>query len=216
METILNRLLREKIVAIVRGVRLEEIEQTADALLTGGVSALEVTFDQSSPAAIENTLGSIRCLREKYAADICLGAGTVLTAEQVRLAQEAGAQYMISPNTDAEVILAAKTLGCVSIPGAMTPSEAVAAHRAGADIVKLFPAGVLGPAYIKAMCGPLGFLHYFAVGGINEKNAADFIKAGACGVGVGGNLVSVKAIRNGEFAFLTETARAYVQNLNGV
>lgn len=216
MDAVLDRLLAGKIVAIVRGVRADEIVKTAEALMKGGVTALEVTFDQSSDAAIENTLLSIRTLRETCADAICLGAGTVVKPEQVVLAREAGAKYMISPNTNTDVIRKTKELGCISIPGAMTPSEAVVAHEAGADIVKLFPAGLLGPAYVKAMRGPLGHIRYFAVGGINEKNAADFIRAGACGVGVGGNLVSVKAIRSGDFDLLTETAKLYIQNLSEV
>lgn len=216
METVMERLLKAKVVAIVRGVDAKDIIPTAQALIDGGVTALEVTFDQTSPATIENTLTSIRKLNETFGDTICLGAGTVIKPEQVRQAAEAGAKYMISPNTNVNVIKATKELGLISIPGAMTPSEAVEGYEAGADIIKLFPAGLFGPGYIKAVRGPLSYMKFFAVGGINENNAADFFAAGACGVGVGGNLVSVKAIRAGNFEALTETAKLFMKNLANV
>ena len=146
---------------------------------------------------------------------MCVGAGTVMTVEQVRQAAEAGAEYMISPNVDEAVIGETKRLGKVSIPGAMTPTEAAFAHKCGADIVKLFPAGLLGAAYIKAVKAPLKHIPVTAVGNVTVENCAEFIRAGAVGVGVGGSLVSATLVDEGKFDEITATARAYVAALRG-
>ena len=211
-QSVLERIFEEKIIAIVRGVPAGQIVDLARALTAGGVSCIEVTFDQTAP---EETLASLRAIKSELGDTICLGAGTVMTAEQVELAAQAGAEYMISPNVDEEVIRETKRLGKVSIPGAMTPTEAAFAYKCGADIVKLFPAGVLGAAYIKAVKAPLKHIPVTAVGNVNVDNCAEFIKAGAVGVGVGGSLVSAKLVEEGKFDEITATARAYVAALRG-
>ena len=133
----------------------------------------------------------------------------VREAEQVRLAKEAGAQYIISPNVSEAVIRETKALGLVSIPGAMTPTEIANAYAWGADIVKVFPAGVLGAAYIKAVRAPLNHIPMVAVGGVSPDNIADFIAVGCVGAGCGGNLVSKKIVEEGKFSEITRTALAY-------
>lgn len=208
---ILECLLEEKLIAIVRGVPPRQILPTARAIADGGIHALEITFDHKTPGGIAETLESIRLLRGQEDLDILLGAGTVLTPGEVDQAVEAGAEYIISPDTNPEVIRRTKQLGKISIPGAYTPTEAVQAHRAGADLVKLFPAGLLGPAYIKAICGPLGFIRFTAVGNIGENNISDFLKAGVQGFGIGGSLVDLKAIADGTYTGITETARKLVR-----
>lgn len=150
-------------------------------------------------------------LKEKFAGKIIPGAGTVITLEQLQMAYDAGAQYIISPNVDVEIIRRTKELGLISLPGAMTPSEIVEAYKAGADFVKVFPVGNLGPAYIKALKAPLSHIPLMAVGGVNEKNAADFLKAGASGLGVGGNLVNKEWIANGEWEKITALAAEFVK-----
>ena len=122
---------------------------------------------------------------------------------------------MISPNTNEAVIRETKKLGKISIPGACTPSEVADAYAWGADIVKLFPAGVFGPAYVKALKAPLKHIPMTAVGGVSPENCADFIKAGCIGVGCGGNLVSAKLVSEGRFDEITKTAEAYMKALNG-
>ena len=199
-----------KIVAIVRGVRSDRIVETAKALKDGGITLLEVTFDQTSEATVQDTLTSLKLLTEKLGDQISLGAGTVISPKQVEMAAQAGANYIISPNVNVNVIQKTKELGLVSIPGALTPSEAVTAYEAGADFVKLFPAGVLGTAYIKALLAPLKYIPVLAVGGVNVDNVKDFLKAGCKGVGVGGNLVDVKAIYNGEYDKITAVAKSYI------
>ena len=211
-QSVLERIYEEKIIAIVRGIPSGKIAALAQALAEGGVSCIEVTFDQTNP---EETLTSLRTIKSELGDRICLGAGTVMTVEQVEQAAQAGAEYMISPNVDEAVIRATKALGKVSIPGAMTPTEAAFAYKCGADIVKLFPAGLLGAAYIKAVNAPLKHIPVTAVGNVNVDNCAEFIKAGAVGVGVGGSLVSAKLVDEGRFDEITATAQAYVAALRG-
>ena len=131
-----------------------------------------------------------------------------------KIAAEAGASYIISPDTDVDVIRKTRELGLVSLPGAYTPSEAKQAYNAGADFVKLFPCVGDAPAYIKALCGPLNHIRFLAVGGVNENNAADFLKAGALGVGVGGNLVNKDWIKAGEYDKVRDAAKKYVASVN--
>lgn len=213
MKAELQDIRREKIIAIVRGVPSKYIVDTARALAAGGVRMMEVTFDQTSPEGLKNTLDSLALLNDEMHDAIYLGAGTVLTPEQAEQAFAMGAGYIISPNVDRAVIEKTKELGMLSIPGALTPTEAVEAYRYGADIVKLFPAGIWGPGYIKAVCAPLGHIPVSAVGGVNEDNIAAFFKAGACCVGVGGNLANRNWAINGEFEAITQTARGLREQL---
>lgn len=213
-QEVLNKILEGKIIAIVRGVPSDEVVGLAEALVKGGISCIEVTFDQSSAEKAQDTLKAISNIRKALGDRVCVGAGTVMTIEQVETAAAAGAEYMISPNINAAVIRRTKELDKVSIPGAMTPSEVAEAYDLGADIVKMFPAGVLGTAYIKAVKAPLKHIPVTAVGGVNPGNCADFIHAGAVGVGVGGNLVSPQLVKEGRFDEITAIAQSYTDALN--
>ncbi|MFI3207194.1 MAG: bifunctional 4-hydroxy-2-oxoglutarate aldolase/2-dehydro-3-deoxy-phosphogluconate aldolase [Clostridia bacterium] len=204
-----------KIIAIVRGVDKEDIVKLGEALYEGGIRLIEVTFNQKDPNHLQITGDIIKTLSEEMAGKICVGAGTVMNEAQCMAAYNAGAKYFISPNTNFDVIKKANELDVVSIPGSLTPTEAAAAYDAGADFVKLFPAGNLGTGYIKSVCAPLNHIDFLAVGGINAKNAQDFIDVGVCGVGVGGNLVDVKVIKAGEFDKITAAAKEYIENLRG-
>ena len=206
---ILDRILQSKVIAIIRGVPPEKVVETVSALGAGGILCCEVTFDHSGSGGVDRTLQSIALLKERFGDDIALGAGTVISPEEVRLAEDAGAAYIISPHTDRGVIEAAKKRGLVSIPGAMTATEVVEARRAGADLVKLFPAARLGEAYIKDLRGPLGDIPMVAVGGIHEENFRRFLELGCAGVGIGGNLVNPKRIAEGRFDELTALARRF-------
>ena len=210
---VLNKILESKIIAIVRGIPSDEVVELTDALVKGGISCIEVTFDQSSEEKARDTLKAISNISKALGDQICVGAGTVMTTEQVEAAAAAGAEYIISPNTNASVIKRTKELGKVSIPGAMTPSEVAEAYELGADIVKLFPAGILGCDYIKAVKAPLKHIPITAVGGVNPGNCADFIRAGAVGVGVGGNLVSPQLVKESRFDEITAIAKSYTDSL---
>jgi 2-dehydro-3-deoxyphosphogluconate aldolase/(4S)-4-hydroxy-2-oxoglutarate aldolase len=212
----LSKIKDGKIIAIVRGIPSDRIVNLAKALVDGGINCIEVTFDQSSEEKAKDTLIAISNIARELGERVCVGAGTVMTVEQVRQAAQAGAQYMISPNTDEAVIRETKRLGKVSIPGALTPTEAATAYAYGADIVKLFPAGLMGAQYIKAVKAPLKHIPVTAVGNVNVNNCAEFIKAGAIGVGVGGSLVSAELVNSGRFDEITAMAKEYVAALAGV
>ena len=211
MEKLLATIQKEKVIAIARCVPAAEIVKLAGAILEGGLSLMEVTFDHSRPDGIKNTLASIEMLNRELGGRMNVGAGTVLTPEQVRQAADAGAKYIISPDMREEVICQTKKLGLISIPGAMTPTEVRKAYDTGADPVKLFPASILGPAYIKSIRGPLPFIPLLATGGINPGNIGQYLAAGAAGAGVGGNLVSVELVRKGDFEAIAAVAREYVE-----
>ncbi len=208
-EQIIQSVLDNKLIAIVRGVYGEDCIRLAEALCAGGIKLLEVTFDQSNEALWEKTADTIRMLNRQLGDQMTFGAGTVTSVELVSIAKEAGAQFIVSPDCDAAVIRATVEAGMVSMPGALTPTEVLQAHKAGADFVKLFPAGNLGPGYLKSVAAPINHVKLLAVGGVNEKNVAEFLKAGAVGAGVGGNLVNKTWIAEGKFQEITALAKTF-------
>ena len=211
-EQIIQKVLSKKIVAIVRGIYGEDCVKLAQALYDGGIELLEVTFDQSKPEALGRTSDTIHELVVRLGDKMAFGAGTVTSLEMLELAKNAGAQFIVSPDTNEEVIKATVAGGMVSMPGALTPTEILNAHRYGADFVKVFPTSSLGTAYIKAVRGPINHVRLLAVGGVNEKNIGEFIKAGVDGAGVGGNLVNKEWIAKGEFDKITALAKEFVEN----
>ena len=182
----------------------------ANALYGGGVRLMEITYDQSRPESWAATAEAIGDIARAFEGRMLVGAGTVTETALVGLTRDAGGLFIISPDTNTDVIKRTRELGLVSMPGALTPSEIMTAHRAGADFVKLFPAADMGPGYLKAVRAPLNHIKLMAVGGINEKNAGDFLAAGAAGVGVGGNLANRAWIEAGEFGKITAAANALV------
>lgn len=209
MAEILQKILDGKVVAIVRGIPSKDIIRTVQALNEGGIACVEVTFSLKSEEESLDALKSIRMIKNYFGNTVAVGAGTVLTGQNVYRAKEAGAKYIISPNVDKEVIRTTKELGMVSIPGAVTPTEVITAYNLGADVVKLFPAASLGLAYVNALMGPIDGIPLIAVGGIDSSNYADFIKAGCVGVGVGGNLVNKNLIGAGDFEAIKNLALEY-------
>lgn len=205
----LEWVLAHKIIAIVRELPTKYMLSLAEALYTGGIDLMEVTFNQSKPESWKDTVMAIKAIEKHMAGKVLVGAGTVITRDQLEMARDAGAKYIITPHTNPELIRRMKEYGLLSFPGALTPSEIVAAYEAGADTVKVFPAGRLGPAYIKALKAPLRNIPLMAVGGVNEKNVADFLAAGCCGVGVGGNLVNKAWIEAGSWDKITALSAEY-------
>jgi 2-dehydro-3-deoxyphosphogluconate aldolase/(4S)-4-hydroxy-2-oxoglutarate aldolase len=212
-EKVIAEILNGKLIAIVRGMDEEQIVPIAMAIKAGGIKMLEVTFNQSNPDSFESTARSIKAVRGAFGDDGFAGAGTVITPGQLDLAAEAGAQYIISPDANPDIIKKTREMGLASIPGAMTPTKCVAAHNAGADFVKLFPLGNLGAGYLKAIRAPLSHIMFLGVGGISEKNAGEFLKAGAVGFGVGGNLVNKEWIDAGRYDLITELAVKYAESV---
>ena len=211
-EQIIKKVEENKIVAIIRGLSADDAVKTARALSLGGIKLIEVTFDQSRPEAFSVTTESIKRIKAELP-DVSVGAGTVLSPEQVDLAVDAGAEFIISPDADEAVIRHTVARGAVSMPGAYTATEIKRAHNAGADFVKVFPCLEGAAAYIKAVRAPLSHIKLLAVGGVNADNCASFLKAGAVGIGVGGSLVNKEYIKNGEFGKITELAETFVNNL---
>ncbi len=206
----LDFISENKVICICRRLYGEDLMKLATALNEGGVKLIEVTFDQADPDCIARTGESIRALNKRFGEKMMFGAGTVLTVEQVKAAAEAGARYIISPNVDPDVIACTKELGLVSIPGAMTPSEILEAHKLGADIVKLFPSGYLGFGYIKDILGPISHVKLCATGGVNEDNWGTYLDYGFVGAGISSRLADKKCIAAGNFEEITRRAKVFM------
>ena len=212
--TALEYVEQRKIVAIVRGLEPDYLLRLGHAFVEGGIGLMELTYDQRAPESWAATAKAIEAVKMEFGDSLLVGAGTVITPEQVRLTYEAGGRYLVTPTTQPEIIRMGKALGLGLFPGAFTATEILSAYEAGADAVKVFPASCVGPGYIKAIRGPLSHIPLMAVGGINEKNAAEYMKAGCVGLGVGGNLVNKEWIRNGEWEKITALARAFLAAVN--
>jgi len=212
--TPLEYVKERKIVAIVRGLKPEYIVRLGHAFEEGGIGLMEVTYNQKAPETWKDTAAAIEAMEKEFGDRVLVGAGTVITPEQVRMTYNAGGHYLVTPTTQPEIIRMGKALGLGLYPGAFSPSEILEAFNAGADAVKVFPAGSLGPGYIKAVRAPLSHVPLMAVGGVNEKNAADYMKAGCVGLGVGGNLVNKEWIENGEWAKVTALAKEFMKAVN--
>lgn len=209
-ETVIRAVEKYKLVAILRGVPEEKLTRVAQALYDGGVRLLEITYSPDGSVSDEETARCIGLLVKEFAGRMYIGAGTVLTREQVRLTKEAGGLFIISPNVDEAVIRETCVLGLVSMPGALTPTEICNAHSFGADFVKLFPAGDMGVGYVKSVKAPLSHIKMLAVGGINEKTIASYLRTGVCGFGIGSNIVSKKMVDENDYQGITALAREFV------
>lgn len=210
---ILKAVETHKIISILRKVAPEQVVDTVKALYEGGIRILEITFDQGSKTCIEDTARSIRLVREAFGPELLVGAGTVLTTDQVKAAGAAGATFLLAPSVNLAVIAAAVDRGLEMIPGAFTPTEVVGAYEAGAAMVKLFPAGALGTSYLRAIGAPIGHVPLLAVGGVDENNFRDYLAAGVLGVGIGQGIANNALIKAGRFGELTALARRYTDKI---
>lgn len=201
----LSRVIRSGIVAVIRAPSGDRLVDVAEALLAGGIDVMEVTF------TVPGALRVLERVAEKLGDRALLGAGTVLDTETARAAMLAGAEFIVAPTTDLEVIRLCQRYDKLVMPGALTPTEVLAAWEAGADIVKVFPSDVTGPKYLKALHGPLPQVRLMPTGGVNLDTAADFLRAGACALGIGGSLVERKAVETGDLARIESLARQFVQ-----
>ena len=201
----LARMLDSRIVAIIRADHSDRLVDVAHALLAGGVDIMEVTF--TVPGAIR----VLERIADELGRRILLGAGTVLDAHTARAALLAGAAFIVSPTLSLDVIRLCRRYDKLVMPGAFTPTEVLTAWEAGADIVKIFPSDVTGPKYLKALHGPLPQVRLMPTGGVNLNTAADFLRAGACALGVGGALVEKAAIAAGDLERIESRARQFVE-----
>jgi len=200
----LQRVLDQGIVAVVRSPDSHRLVDVAKALADGGVGIMEITF------TVPNALEVIRQVRHQMGDNVLLGAGTVLDPETARAAILAGAEFIVAPTLNREVIALCHRYDKLVMPGAFTPTEILSAWEAGADIVKVFPADVGGAAYFKALRGPLPQIRLMPTGGVDLSTAAEFLKAGACCLGVGSQLVDPKTVAAGDYARIRDLARQYV------
>ncbi len=204
-QQILSFIIDIGIVPVVRTSTAEGAIQAIEAIHRGGVRAAEITM--TVPGAIR----ALEKVADKFGDKIVLGAGTVLDPETARACMLAGAQFFVTPSLKLSTIEMVKRYSKVICPGALTPTEVVTAWDAGADIVKIFPCGnVGGPKYIKALRGPFPHIEMIPTGGVNLETAGEFLKAGACAVAVGGELVDTKTIKEGSFHIIEERARQYL------
>jgi 2-dehydro-3-deoxyphosphogluconate aldolase/(4S)-4-hydroxy-2-oxoglutarate aldolase len=201
----LDRILGCGIVAVLRAPSGELLVDVAEALLAGGVETIEVTF------TVPRAQQVLEQVADRLGDKIVLGAGTVLDPETARTAILAGARFIVSPTVNLDVIRLCRRYSRLVMPGALTPTEILTAWDAGADIVKVFPSDLTGPGYLKAIHAPLPQVRLMPTGGVNLQTAADFLRAGACALGVGSSLVDPQGIANREFDKLTALARQYVE-----
>ncbi|QZP38730.1 bifunctional 4-hydroxy-2-oxoglutarate aldolase/2-dehydro-3-deoxy-phosphogluconate aldolase [Halobaculum magnesiiphilum] len=191
------------VVAVLRGAEPETVVDTAEALVAGGVTALEVTADTAGATDMIATLSA------ELGDDALVGAGTVLDSETARAAVAAGAEFVVSPSFDEGVVETCNRYGVLCAPGVMTPTEAVEASEAGAEMVKVFPAKTVGPDHVAALKGPLGQLEIMPTGGVSPDNAGEYIEAGAVCVGAGSALVDRDLVDAGDFDAITERAERF-------
>lgn len=201
----LSRIVESGVVAVVRAPSGELLVDVAQALLDGGVDTIEITFTVPGAQRI------LEKVADRLGDKILLGAGTVLDPETARTALLAGAEFIVAPNLNLDVIRLCRRYDKAVVPGALTPTEVLAAWEAGADIVKVFPSDFTGPGYLKALHGPLPQVRLMPTGGVNLQTAADFLRAGACALGVGGALVERKAVMAGDMARIESLARQFTQ-----
>ena len=199
----LDRLTGIGILAVVRAPSDESALRCVEALIDGGITGIEMTYSTPNAPAV------IATLRDRYGDGIYLGAGTVTDPAQAREAADAGASFLVSPGTDPELTSAMLATGCTVLTGALTPSEVMAASRLGAHAVKIFPASLGGPDYLKALRGPFPDVHLMPTGGVSVDNISKWFAAGAVAVGVGGDLVSATDLAAGRFAEVRSKASAY-------
>ena len=200
-EAVVTRIALEKAVAVVRADSAEALVDLARALVDGGVSCVEVTM------TVPNALDAITRVCEALGDDALVGVGSVTDPETATAAVAAGARYVVSPVFLADVVAAAHEAGAAAMPGCLTPTEVLTAHRAGADVVKVFPADVVGQAFFKGVLAPLPYLKLMPTGGVTLDNAGEWLRAGAVAVGVGSALVDKTAVGTGDWATITANAR---------
>jgi 2-dehydro-3-deoxyphosphogluconate aldolase / (4S)-4-hydroxy-2-oxoglutarate aldolase len=199
-EAILNRVLDSGIVAVIRMTDTSRLLRVVDAIRSGGVDAIEITM------TVPGALKIIREVANAVGSDVVVGVGSVTDAETARRAVDAGARYVVSPIFKHEIVAASHESGVPVMQGAFTPTEALTAHEAGADVIKVFPADVLGMAFFKGVLAPMPFLKLLPTGGVTLDNAGDWVRAGAVGVGVGSALLDARAIAEDRYAALTANA----------
>ncbi|HWO74509.1 MAG TPA: bifunctional 4-hydroxy-2-oxoglutarate aldolase/2-dehydro-3-deoxy-phosphogluconate aldolase [Bacillus sp. (in: firmicutes)] len=204
---LLTKILDSGVVAVVRRIDKDKVMNVIAALVEGGITGIEMTMDS------DDVLNTITKAKQEFADRAVIGAGTVLDGESAKLAIQAGAEFIFAPTLNQQTIAVSNRYGKIAIPGVFTPTEILQAHEWGADLVKVFPASVLGSQFIKDVRGPLGHIPMMPTGGIHLGNVEEYIKAGAVAVGVGGSLLNKEWIQNEDWPQLAVLAKQYVEKV---
>lgn len=208
MSQFVKEYMESKVIVVCRGIAEEEIVNVAQAMYDGGIRFMEVPFDQANPDTFASTARKIKAVREALDGKMHVGAGTVITMEQFELAKNAGAEIIVSPTMEEDIIVATKEAGLVSMPGCATPSEMTKAYKLGADLIKLFPASTLTLKTIKEIRVPLNHLPLVCFGGVTVENITEVLASGVVGVGMATAVLNKEALANKDYAKITELARA--------
>ncbi|MCP8689505.1 bifunctional 4-hydroxy-2-oxoglutarate aldolase/2-dehydro-3-deoxy-phosphogluconate aldolase [Marinobacterium sedimentorum] len=211
VEKVISDIEKKKFFAILRGIKADNVLRVTENLVLGGVNLLEVTF--RSKDELENTIKSIRLIREEFGDIVTVGAGTVTTLTQVNAVKDVGGEFIVSPNTDEKVIEFSVSSGLVSIPGAMTPSEVMRGHNSGAHCIKIFPADSMGAKYISTLKKIFPTIKLVATGGISHLNAVEYLESGAFALGIGASLVDSKINETLDFIEIKNRAELLINSI---
>jgi 2-dehydro-3-deoxyphosphogluconate aldolase/(4S)-4-hydroxy-2-oxoglutarate aldolase len=206
-ETILNEILKAKVVAVLRIKEPDKLKKVIDAIYKGGITALEITM------TVPNAIQLIEKMSKEFEENIVLGVGSVLNKSVAEDAIKAGAKYVVSPVLKKEIIETSHKFDVPAMPGCFTPTEIQTAYECGADIIKVFPADIVGMAFFKAVLAPLPHLKLMPTGGVSLTNVGDWLNAGACAVGIGSALLDKKAIKDENYSVLTKNAKIIMENI---
>lgn len=208
MHSFVKEYLECKVMVVCRGIPEEEIVNVAQALYDGGIRFMEVPFNQAEPSSFAETARKIKLVKEAMVGKMHVGAGTVITVEQFELAKQAGAEIIVSPTLEEDVILATKAAGLISMPGCATPSEMTKAYKLGADLIKVFPSSALNIQVIKEIRVPLNYLPLVCFGGVSAENIKQVLATGVVGVGLASSILDKQALANKDYAKITALAKA--------
>ena len=207
MDPFVKEFLESKVIVVCRGIPQEEIVKVASALYEGGIRFMEVPFDQADKSTFAATAAKIRAVKEALGGKMHVGAGTVITMEQFELAKKAGAEIIVSPTMEEDVITATKAAGLISMPGCATPSEMTRAYKLGADLIKLFPSSMVNLKVIKEIRVPLNHLPLVCFGGVSAENIQEVLATGVVGVGVASAVLDKQALANKDYEKITALAK---------
>ena len=207
MNPFMKEFMERKVIVVCRGIAKEEIVNVATALYDGGIRFMEVPFNQADPSTFAATAAKIKTVKEALGSKMHVGAGTVITMEQFELAKAAGAEIIVSPTLEEDIITATKAAGLISMPGCATPSEMTKAYKLGADLIKLFPSSVVNMKVIKEIRVPLNHLPLICFGGVSAENIQEVLATGVVGVGVASSVLDKQALADKDYEKITALAK---------
>lgn len=213
MNSFVKAFLEKKIIVVCRGIEESEIVNVATALYNGGIRFMEVPFNQAEPGSFSETARKIKAVRDALGDKMYVGAGTVITMEQFELAKQAGAQIIVSPTMEEDVITATKAAGLISMPGCATPSEMTKAYKLGADLIKLFPSSQVNMKVIKEIRVPLNHLPLVCFGGVTAENIKEVLDTGVVGVGMASSVLNKQALADRDYEKITALAKAVTEQI---